>query len=243
MGFTRRAFIQRMAQVGGYSAAFSTMRTLGLTAASGISTLPQLTADFGKGKKVVILGAGIAGLVAAYELRKAGFECTILEARNRPGGRNWTIRDGSKVEFTDGTVQTCDWKDGGYFNAGPARIPSIHTHLLGYCQDLGVPLEVEVNTSRSALMQADVLNGGKAVEQRQVIHDTRGYLAELLAKSIDKHTLDDELSTKTPPVFSIFFTASATSTRVVNTSAPRAPDLPHNVTQALPNPFCTSLLN
>ena len=58
-----------------------------------------------------------------HELRKAGFACTILEARHRPGGRNWTIRGGDKVEFTDGTVQSCDWKDGGYFNAGPARIP------------------------------------------------------------------------------------------------------------------------
>jgi monoamine oxidase len=55
-------------------------------------------------------------------------------------------------------------------------------------------LEVEVNTSRSALMQADVLNGGKAVEQRQIIHDTRGYLAELLTKAISKQSLDEELS-------------------------------------------------
>src|ERR1700759_2574729 len=108
MTFTRRVFIQRMAQVGGYSAAFSTMRALGLIAAPGVSTLPQLAGDFGKGKKVVILGAGIAGLSAAYELRKAGFACTVLEARSRPGGRNWTIRDGSKVEFTDGTMQSCE---------------------------------------------------------------------------------------------------------------------------------------
>ena len=194
MSFSRRAFIQRMAQVGGYSAAFSTMRALGLIAASGVSTLPQLPSDFGKGKKVAILGAGISGLVAAYELRKAGFQCTILEARNRPGGRNWTIRDGSKVEFTNGAVQSCEWKNGGYFNAGPARIPSIHTHMLGYCQELGVPLEVEVNTSRSALMQAAVLNGGEAVQQRQVVHDTRGYIAELLSKAINKHALDEELS-------------------------------------------------
>ena len=91
-------------------------------------------------------------------------------------------------------MQNCEWKNGGYFNAGPARIPSIHTHLLGYCQELGVPLEVEVNTSRSALMQADVLNEGNAVQQRQVVHDTRGYLAELLSKAINKHSLDDELS-------------------------------------------------
>jgi monoamine oxidase len=194
MSLTRRAFIQRMAQLGGYSAAFATMQALGLLPAVGQSTLPQLPADFGKDKKVVILGGGIAGLVSAYELRKAGFDCTILEARTRPGGRSWSVRSGSKVEFTDGTVQECSWENGGYLNAGPARIPSIHTNLLNYCHDLGVPLEVEVNTSRSALMQADVLNAGKPVEQRQVIHDTRGYIAELLTKAINKHTLDDELS-------------------------------------------------
>ena len=170
------------------------MRALGLMAAPGPSPLPQLAADFGKGKNVVILGAGIAGLVSAYELRKAGFACTILEARSRPGGRNWTVRKGTKVEFTDGMVQSCDWQSGGYFNAGPARIPSIRNHMLGYCQELGVPLEVEVNASRSALMQADILNGGKAVQQRQVVYDTRGYIAELLSKSLNKHTLDDELS-------------------------------------------------
>jgi len=194
MSFTRRMFVQRVAQLGGYSAAFSTMQALGLLPAVGQSTLPVLPAGFGKGKKVVILGGGIAGLVSAYELRKAGFECTILEARSRPGGRAWTVRKGSTVEFTDGTVQHCDWEDGGYLNAGPARIPSVHTHLLGYCQELGVPLEVEVNVSRSTLMQSPVLNGGKAVEQRQVLYDTRGYLAELMSKAINKHALDEELS-------------------------------------------------
>jgi monoamine oxidase len=194
MGLTRRVFLQRMAQFGGYSAAFAAMQTLGLIPAVGLSDLPELPADFGKGKKIVILGAGIAGLASAYELRKAGFECIVLEARSRPGGRSWTIRDGSKVEFTDGTVQHCTWADGGYLNPGPARIPSIHTHLLGYCKQLGVPLEVEVNASRSAHMQAPEINGGKPVEMRQVIYDTRGYLSELLAKAINKHTLDDDLS-------------------------------------------------
>lgn len=194
MSLTRRVFIQRIAQIGGYSAAFASMQALGLMPAVGQSPLPQLPSDFGKGKKIIILGGGIAGMTAAYELRKAGFDCTILEARNRPGGRNWTVRDGTKVEFTDGTIQNCDWQDGGYLNAGPARIPSIHTHILGYCQELGVRLEVEVNSSRSALMQSPKLNHGDPVQQRQVVHDTRGYLAELLSKAINKHTLDDELS-------------------------------------------------
>ncbi len=194
MGFTRRSFIQRIAQAGGYSAAFSTMHALGMVPDTGISALPQLASNFGRGKSVAILGAGIAGLVAAYELQKAGFACTVLEARSRPGGRNWSIRDGAKVEFTDGSVQQCSWLNGGYLNAGPGRIPSLHSHLLNYCRDLGVPLEVEVNVSRCARMQSSALNSGKPVEQRQVIHDTRGYIAELLAKAVNKHTLDDELS-------------------------------------------------
>jgi monoamine oxidase len=183
-----------MAQIGGYSAVFRSMQVLGLTPAPGASPLPQLTPGFGRGKSVVILGGGIAGLVSAYELSKAGFRCTILEARSRPGGRNWTVRDGCKVEFTDGTTQNCTWSEGNYLNAGPARIPSIHTHLLNYCQQLGVPLEVEVNVSRSALMQSPLLNSGKPVEQRQVVHDTRGYLAELLTKCVRADTLDHELS-------------------------------------------------
>ena len=194
MSLTRRIFLERIAQVGGYSAVFRTMQVLGLTPAAGASPLPQLTADFGRGKSVVILGAGIAGLVSAHELCKAGFSVTVLEARSRPGGRNWTVRDGTKVEFTDGTIQNCTWSDGGYLNAGPARIPSIHTNLLNYCQELGVPLEVEVNVSRSALMQSPQLNSGKPVEQRQVIHDTRGYLAELLSKCLHADTLDNALS-------------------------------------------------
>jgi monoamine oxidase len=207
MSLTRRMFLQRIAQVGGYAAAFSTMQALGLLAEVGPSPLPHLASDFGKGKQVVILGGGIAGLVAAYELRKAGFQCTVIEARSRPGGRSWSVRSGSKVEFTDGVVQQCDWQEGAYLNAGPARIPSMHTHLLDYCQELGVPLEVEVNTSRSALMQAPALNGGKPVEQRQVVHDTRGYIAELLSKAINQDALNQDLTKEEAAQFIDFLRA------------------------------------
>ena len=39
------------------------------------------------------------------------------------------------------------WEDGNYQNLGPARLPSTHWTMLGYCRELGVPLEVEINTS------------------------------------------------------------------------------------------------
>ena len=187
-------FLGRVAAAGGYRAMYTAMQALGLLAtAAEASPLLELPANFGAGKKIVILGGGIAGLVSAYELRKAGFACAVLEARERPGGRNWSVRNGSKVEFTDGTVQTCDWEEGHYLNVGPARLPSIHRTMIGYCEELGVPLEVEINTSRSTLMQANTLNGGRPVEQRQVVNDTRGYVSELLAKCIDQHGLDKVL--------------------------------------------------
>jgi monoamine oxidase len=194
MSITRRMFIQRIASLGGYTAAYSTMSAMGLIALPGASLLPDLSPGFGNGKKVLILGAGIAGLVAAYELQKAGYTVTVLEARNRPGGRSWSVRNGSTVEFIDGTKQQCSWEEGHYLNAGPARIPSQHTNLLDYCQKLNVPLEVEVNFSRSALMQCERMNGGRAVPQRQVMHDTRGYIAELLSKAVNQRALDQELS-------------------------------------------------
>jgi monoamine oxidase len=195
MSFTRRDFLMRAGMAGGYGAAFVLMQSLGLLALPEISSeAGRLDLAPGKGVRVVVLGGGIAGLVAAYELSRAGYAVTLLEARNRVGGRNWTVRRGSEVNFTDGKCQTCDFAEELYFNAGPARLPSIHRTMLGYCQELGVPLEVEVNSSRSALMQSDKLNGGVAVQQRRVVNDTRGHVAELLAKCIRKGELDQELT-------------------------------------------------
>jgi monoamine oxidase len=194
MSLTRRQFLTRVGQAGGYSATFVMMQSLGLLPIPGAGAQDTLQPVDGKGTRVVILGAGIAGLVAAYELGKAGWSCTVLEARERAGGRNWTIRNGSTVEFTDGTRQSCSFEEGNYFNAGPARLPSIHNIMLGYCRELGVPLEVEVNSSRSALMQCDKLNDGKPVTERRVVNDTRGHVAELLAKSIHQGALDQEIT-------------------------------------------------
>src|SRR5437868_7041071 len=120
---TRRQFLMRVGQAGGYSAAFTTMQTLGLMPmAASAASVPDLPADSGRGVKVVVLGGGIAGLVSAYEMGKAGFQCSLLEARERPGGRVWTVRNGAAIDSTNAPRQTASYAAGNYFNAGAARI-------------------------------------------------------------------------------------------------------------------------
>ena len=197
MGITRRDFISRVGQAGGYAAAFATMQSLGLMPMKGQRPVPiPVEPGTGKGIKVAVLGAGIGGLVAAYELKRFGYDVTLLEARERPGGRNWTGRKGTVVEFVDGTKQTIDWEEGNYQNLGPARLPSTHWTMLDYCRELGVQLEVEINTSRSTLLQNDKANGGAPVEQRKAINDTRGHVSELLNKCIAQGALDADLTSE-----------------------------------------------
>ncbi len=111
MIISRRNFLMRVGQAGGYSAAFATMQSLGLMPMKGALAEPiAAAAGSGKGVKVVVLGAGIGGLVASYELKKLGYDVTLLEAQARPGGRNWTGRNGTKIEFVNGMTQTINWE-------------------------------------------------------------------------------------------------------------------------------------
>ena len=187
--------MRRVGILGGVGAAHVAMEALGLAPVPiAYAGPPSLPLESGKGIKVVILGAGIAGLTAGYELRKAGYEVTILEARDRVGGRNWTIRRGTRVKLNQATDQQCTFDDELYFNAGPARIPSHHQAVLGYCREFGVELQVEVNSNRSALLLNESVNQGRPLQQRQVINDTRGHVSELLAKAIKRGALDKEMT-------------------------------------------------
>jgi monoamine oxidase len=190
---TKRDFLLGLAKVGGVSATFLGMQAMGLTAAEASEGDFSLPKGSGHGTTVVILGGGISGLVSAWELGKAGYDCVVLEARPRVGGRNWSIRGGDRIALTDGTVQDCAFDPGLYWNAGPARLPSIHKRILGYCQEMGVKLEVLVNTARAARLYNPTL-GGPAIELRQAVNDTRGAVAELLGKAIDRGALDQEIS-------------------------------------------------
>ena len=194
MALSRRQFITRIAAIGGLGAAYSSLQALGLASAAFAQPAPRLPEQQGRGTRVAILGAGIAGLVTAYRLERAGFSVTLIEARQRTGGRNWTIRNGDTVEMIGEADQVAGFSNGLYFNAGPARIPSHHQGLLDYCKILGVPLEVEINFSNSALLQSDHAFGGKPIQERQAINDFRGAISELLSKATSRGALDKELT-------------------------------------------------
>jgi monoamine oxidase len=183
---SRRALVELIGRIGGAAAAYSALNMAGLLAApTAHAAPPTLKPGSGGGKRVAILGAGIAGLTAAYCLSKAGYQCTILEARPRSGGRVWTIRGGEQITETDST-QHIEWTTDRdiYFNAGAARISSHHQGILGYCRELGVALEVFVNDNRAALVQFDAQFGGKPQTARRLHADLRGAIAALAAKSM-----------------------------------------------------------
>ena len=191
MGLTRRGFLERLGAVGGYGAVFLGMEAMGLLNASPAAAEPfALPPGSGQGRRVAILGAGIAGLVSAYELGRAGWDVTVLEARDRVGGRVWTVRGGDRIVQSGRDDQLCAFSDGLYLNAGAARIPTAHHVILGYARSLGVAIEPMVNHDRAARWDF----GGRIFTNRQVTHDVRGRFVELLAKAVDRGALDQELA-------------------------------------------------
>jgi monoamine oxidase len=117
VAITRRQFLRRSAIA---VAGIGLVRPNLIDAATTIITR-------GPAKKVLILGAGMAGLVAGYELSQLGHEITILEARTRPGGRVHTLRE--------------PFSDGLFAEAGAARIPENHDLTLKYVKTFELPLE------------------------------------------------------------------------------------------------------
>ena len=89
-----------------------------------LSAQEFITSKTEEPKNILVLGAGLAGLGAAWELRKAGHKVTVLEARDRPGGRVSTIRE--------------PFADGLYAEEGAAGYSSSYTHALKFIDEFGL---------------------------------------------------------------------------------------------------------
>jgi monoamine oxidase len=105
-----------------------------------LTNAPEALADGrGGGRRVVVLGAGLAGLGAAYNLMRHGYDVTVLEAQDRPGGRVQTVRD----EF---------WR-GGHAELGAIRIFESHEYTRKYVREFGLELTPYDTGTRAFHMQ------------------------------------------------------------------------------------------
>jgi monoamine oxidase len=185
---TRRQFLHLTGLTAGVVGLQPIWRALGLAPVSPYRQGPALTGS-GAGTRVIILGAGLAGLVAAYELNKVGYECVVLEARDRLGGRCWTVRGGDRLAEENGPGQTSELAQGHFFNAGADRIPQEHRGVLAYCRELGVPLRAFVGLNTAAYYFHENVGplSAEKIRIRQAWTDLNGYLAALLATAVQQN--------------------------------------------------------
>ena len=200
-GITRRDFLRSVGMTGGAGVMFATMGAMGLapTKAEAATTAFQAPSKAGfslTGRtpgSVVIMGGGIAGLVSAYELGKAGYKCTILEPRGITGGRNFSARKGVTQTDLLGQTQTCEFAKGQYLNCGPARLAQWMV-TLEYCRELGVEIQAFSNQNADAFLYNSRTHMSAPQRWRTAKSDVYGYVAELLAKATRQGALDSEMT-------------------------------------------------
>src|SRR5947209_6374252 len=116
MTTSRRDFLRTLASGAGVLATTGVTGSLSLLEPLGRTTAPR---------RVVVIGAGLGGLSAAYELHRAGHDVTVLEARPFPGGRVRTLRDG----FADGLYAEA---------GGQAFFPAPENYAAKYVEAFGL---------------------------------------------------------------------------------------------------------
>ena len=239
---TRRRFLGQLGVVGGSSLVMTAMTSWDLMAGQA-GPRPAL-AGRPPNAKVLVLGAGISGLVVAYELGKLGYDFRVLEARDRVGGINWTVRRGSEHTEIDGERQVCTFDEGQHLNVGPWRIPYTHTGVLNYCRELGVPMQIFLNESDASYFYYEGAAAGelsnRRVRLREVKADLIGHTNELLAKAIDQRQLDLPLSAEDTQRFVAFLVSEGyldASDRRYKAFANRGPGNPYGLAELLRTGF------
>ena len=191
MTMTRRSLLTAMARLGGAGAVYETLAVWDfLKPPPALGAGLELPKASGAGKTVAILGAGVAGLCAAYELDRAGYDCVILEASRRIGGRSLTLRRGDRLQEMNAPLQDCRFEEGQWFNAGPGRIPHHHVHVIDYCRQFAVALQPYIFASRANLVHTGHIGNGKTMQVRRAFYDLQGHVAELLDKCVTKPDTD-----------------------------------------------------
>jgi len=190
---SKRDLFSLIGKTAGAGAMYAAMGAFGQAAASPFKGPVALSGD-PKGATVLVLGAGVAGMVSALELSRAGYKVQVLEFNNRIGGRSWTLKGGDTYTELGGATQTCNFAPGSYINPGPWRIPWNHHGLMHYCTQLGVPLEVFQQNNHNAYVHSTKQFGGKPQRYREIVADYYGHVSELLAKAVNKSALSDTLT-------------------------------------------------
>ncbi|HKE47856.1 MAG TPA: flavin monoamine oxidase family protein [Rhodanobacteraceae bacterium] len=193
VSISRRELLRRIGLSAGGAVLYHAMSALGF---AGESTYegPVNLSGAPRGASVLVLGAGIAGLVAAYELRRAGYDVRVLEYNRRAGGRAWTLRGGDEYTELGGFRQRVEFDKGQYFNPGPWRIPFHHRAILDYARRFKVPLEPFTQTNFNAYLHSKNAFGGKPQRYRHVHADFQGHVSELLGKAINRGQLDEDVN-------------------------------------------------
>lgn len=195
-GMRRREFLRLLGATGGAAMMFGAMDAWNMASASQHDAPPELSGR-ADGKRVIILGAGLAGMTAAYELAKLGYDTPILEARSFAGGRCQTARRGFTNTELTGETQRCMFDEGQFVNHGPWRIPYHHYSTLHYTKEFSVPLMVMINDNENGWAYYEGEGNpfsGRRTRIRELRADMYGNVDELLAKSVDQGKLDDVLS-------------------------------------------------
>ena len=187
--FSRRDLLAMVGKVAGGSAMYHAMTSLGFAQASPYAG-PVRLEGAPKGATILVLGAGVAGLVAAYELRNAGYQVKVFEYNNRAGGRAWTLRGGDEYTELGSYTQRCEFDKGLYINPGPWRIPYHHYGILDYAKRLNVPLEPFMQVNYNAYLHSKNAYGGVPQRFRHIHADFQGHVSELLSKAVNKNQLD-----------------------------------------------------
>ncbi|MCY4263403.1 MAG: FAD-dependent oxidoreductase [Gammaproteobacteria bacterium] len=192
---SRREFLTLLGVTGGTAAAILAGTALGLLPGGAAAATLDLQMAGTEQRRIAILGGGLSGLTVAYELSKRGYDCTILEASHRCGGRIFTVRNGDLIDEI-GNRQYCDFDDEPhmYFNAGAARIPSTHRNILAYCKKLNVELEIFVNENKTSYVQDKSMLGGQRIRNIEYTTHMKGFMAELMAKALDQEDLNAPFS-------------------------------------------------